>query len=170
MPERLKKFDICSKISENLRIILTLFHVFDDIKGYNVLFATFDGNVYGLGQNSFGCCGLGHNSIVNEPQVIPELCDKNIKQFFIGWDFVLALNESNHLFGWGKNDRGQLGIGCISASDVYLKPQLIKFNPNETIDQISCGSRVPLKATTVTTVTTVTTEPPNHRNHRKFFL
>ena len=78
MPERLKKFDICSKISENLRIILTLFHVFEDFDGYNVLFVTFDGNVYGFGQNSFGCCGLGHNCVVIEPQVIPELCDKNI--------------------------------------------------------------------------------------------
>ena len=147
MPESLKKFDICSKISENLRIILTLFHVFDDFDGYNVLFATFDGKVYGFGQNSLGCCGLGHNCVVNEPQLIPELHNKNIRQFFIGWDFVLALNESNQLFGWGKNDHGQLGNSYVSSPDIYLRPELIKFLMVETIVQVSCGYKHTLALT-----------------------
>src|ERR1700692_410388 len=104
----LDHFKICSKIEPKLKKIVKAFHVFDDKNGLNVLFITSDDNVYGFGQNYCGCCGLGHNSVVNEPQVIPELCHKNIKQFFIGLTFVLALNNDGQLFSWGYNDYGTL--------------------------------------------------------------
>src|ERR1700749_3490886 len=104
----LDHFKISSKIEPKLKKVVKTFHVFDDEKGLNVLFITSDDKVYGFGSNFYGCCGLGHNSVVNEPQVIPELCHKNIKQFFIGYDFVLALNKDGHLFSWGYNDEGQL--------------------------------------------------------------
>ena len=74
----LDNFEICSKIEKNLKKIVKGFHVFDN--GENVLLITSDDKVYGFGSNRYGCCGLGHNSVVNEPQVIPELCHKNIKQ------------------------------------------------------------------------------------------
>ena len=95
----LDQFKICSKIEPSLKKVLKTFHVFDDIKGLNVLFITSDDEVYDFGQNYFGCCGLGHNSVVNEPQVIPELCHKNIKQLFIGLTFVLALNSDGKVYG-----------------------------------------------------------------------
>ena len=82
----LDHFEICSKIVPKLKKVVKAFHVFDDDEGLNVLFITSDDKVYGFGQNTFGCCGLGHNRVVNEPQVIPELCHKNIKQFFIRID------------------------------------------------------------------------------------
>ncbi len=104
----LDHFEICSKIEPKLKKVVKAFHVFDDYKGLNVLFITSDDNVYGLGRNSFGCCGLGHNSVVNEPQVIPELCHKSVNQFFIGSSFVLALNSKGQLFGWGRDDWGQV--------------------------------------------------------------
>ena len=90
----LEHFEICSKIKPQLKKIVKAFHVFDDEKGLNVLFITSDDNVYGLGQNSLGCCGLGHNSVVNEPQVIPELCQKNI---IICFNLVMV-----KLINWGK--------------------------------------------------------------------
>ena len=108
MTEIFNRFPIFEKVEQNLKQKIKLFHVFDDINGYNVLFITSDDKVYGLGQNTFGCCGLGHNNVVDEPQVIPQLCHKNIKQFFIGYTFVLALNSDGKLFGWGKNSHGQL--------------------------------------------------------------
>src|SRR6201996_8507091 len=104
----LDHFEICSKIEPKLKKIVKAFHVFDDYIGLNVLFITSDDNVYGFGQNTWGCCGLGHNSYVDKPEVIPELCHKSVKQFFIGMHFVLALNSDGQLFGWGCNDRGQL--------------------------------------------------------------
>src|ERR1700692_525634 len=107
----LDHFKICSKIEPKLKKIVKVFHVFDDNFGLNVLFITSDDNVYGFGQNSFGCCGLGHNNVVNEPQVIPELCHKKIKQFFIGMNFVTALNDEGKVFVWGNNSFGQLANG-----------------------------------------------------------
>ena len=115
------------------------FHIFDDQKGYNVLFITSDDKVFGFGSNCFGCCGLGHNSVVNEPQIIPELCHKNIKQFFIGYDFVLAQSFDNHLYGWGKNNCGQLGRGYIGDDTECLKPDNVESN--KLFIEISCGSQ-----------------------------
>ena len=102
----LDHFEICSKIEPKFKKSVKALHVFDDYKGLNVLFITSDDKIYGFGQNSLGCCGLGHNSVINEPQVIPELCHKNIKQFFNGYSFVLALNTDEKLFSWGGNYLG----------------------------------------------------------------
>ena len=109
MSELLNSFSIFEKISEKIKNEIKLFHVFDDIKGQNVLFITSDDKVFGFGSNCFGCCGLGHNSVVNEPQIIPELCHKNIQQFFIGFSFILGLNSDKQVYGWGGNSWYRLG-------------------------------------------------------------
>ncbi|CAG2168378.1 unnamed protein product, partial [Oppiella nova] len=70
--------------------------------------------VYGLGSNYWGSLGLGHNSYVNEIQVIDRLCHKNITQFFNGLDFVLALTQDNCLYVWGNNDKGQLVVSEVN--------------------------------------------------------
>ena len=127
MSEIINTFPICSEISVDLKQKIKLFHIFDDINGFNVLFVTIDDQVYGYGQNTDGCCGLGHTNVVKIPQLIPELCNKNIKMFFVGYAFVLALTEDNKLFGWGRK-----GIGY------YEKVRQIPF-PKKTIVQIACG-------------------------------
>src|SRR6202012_606133 len=95
------------KREENIIKSIQLLHVFDDNRGYNVLFVTNDDMVYGLGSNYWGSIGLGHNLYVNEIQVIDRLCHKNITQFFNGETFVLAFTQHNCLYGWGLNDSGQ---------------------------------------------------------------
>ena len=125
------------KIKRDIRI----FHVFNDwIEKQNVLFIRSNDKVFGFGFNYFGCCGLGHNSVVNEPQIIPELCHKNIQQFFIGFQFVLGLTSDKQVYGWGHNDRGQLGRGYVTGKEEYLKPEIIDF-PFESVIQLSCGLR-----------------------------
>ena len=52
-----------------------------------------DDNVYGFGSNQLGVCGLGHNKNVKDPQIIPELCDKNIQQFYNGLGFAFGLTS-----------------------------------------------------------------------------
>ena len=141
MSELLNRFEICSKISENLKLKIKIFHVFYDGNEDNILFITSDDEVYGFGSNDFGCCGLGHNSVVNEPQIIPELCHKNVQQFFIGGDFVLCLTTDKRVYGWGSNNDGQLGRGYIERNshfDLYFKPKTIKFS-SESVIQLSCG-------------------------------
>ena len=143
MSELLNRFEIFSKIGEEIKQKIKIFHVFNDKNGQNLLFITSDDKVYGFGSNYSGCCGLGHNSVVNEPQIIPELCHKNIQQFFIGGSFILGLNNDNKVYAWGRNYYGQLGRGY---NEIYLgfknyyKPRKIKIS-SESVIQLSCGYR-----------------------------
>ena len=146
MSELLNNFSIFEKISEEIKNEIKLFHVFDDIEDQNVLFITSDDKVFGFGSNCIGCCGLGHNSVVNEPQIIPELCHKNIQQFFIGFSFILGLNSDKQVYGWGGNSWGQLCRGFVSEDNEYLRPEMICF-PFESVIQISCGSHHSLALT-----------------------
>ena len=107
--EVLEKLAICGKIDGNMKQSIKLLHVFDEYdkngKNFetNALFVTNDDLVYGLGRNLWGCLGLGHNSAVDSPKLIPELCHKNIQYFVKGMRFVLAVNAENHIYSWGQN-------------------------------------------------------------------
>ncbi|CAG2168751.1 unnamed protein product [Oppiella nova] len=100
----------------------------------SVLFVTTNDSVYGFGYNLWGFLGLGHNYRV-ETQLIPQLCGQRIRQFINGSDFMLAMNEDNHVFSWGHNDEGQLG-------------RKIWYLNDKNITQISCGSYHSLALTT----------------------
>ena len=134
--EVLKSFPICNNSNLN-NFSIKYIHIFDDKNGPNVLFASINDNVYGFGSNQFGVCGFGHNKSVKDPTKIPELCDKNIQQFFNGWDFVLGLTNDNTLYGWGSNNWYQLGR--VTTSEENNKPIVIDIE-NKMIIQISCGS------------------------------
>ena len=138
MSHILNKFPIFSKFDENTKENIHLFHVFRDENGDNILYVTKSDEVYTVGTNQHGCCGSGHNSVVNEPQIIPELCHKKIKQFFIGFNFLLSLCENGHVYGWGHNTHGQLGRNFNSEQSTYFKPHKISFT-EEIIADISCG-------------------------------
>ena len=139
MSELLNRFKICSKISEEIKQNIKIFHVFNDKNGKNILFITSDDKVFGFGYNTYGCCGLGHDRDVNEPQIIPELCHKNMQQFFIGWTFILCLTSDKHVYGWGCNDQGQLGRE-YNCSKYFFKPKIIEFS-SERVEELSCGYR-----------------------------
>ncbi|CAG2175617.1 unnamed protein product, partial [Oppiella nova] len=70
--------------------------------------------------------------------IIPELCGQLIQQFINGSDFVLAMNEDNHVFSWGLNHRGQCARD-VTPEGVYLKPQLISQLNDKNIAYICCG-------------------------------
>ena len=62
----------------------------------------------GLGDNSYGQLGLGHNQNQNSPQKLNLL---NIKDIICGGLHTIALTNSNEIWVWGRNDEGQLGLG-----------------------------------------------------------
>ena len=134
--EVLKKFTICNNSNLN-NFFIKYIHIFDDKNGFNVLFVSMDDKVYGFGSNQWGVCGLSHNKNVKDPQIIPELCDKNIQQFYNGYSFVLGLTSDNELYGWGRNDWNQLGSETLNKGN--NKPININIK-NQIIKQISCGS------------------------------
>ena len=76
---------------------------------------------------------------VREPKKIPELCHKNIQQFFIGRFFELGITSDNQVYGWGNNTCGQLGRGYVSERDEYLKAEIIEF-PLGSVIQLTCGA------------------------------
>ena len=138
MSVNLESFEICAKIPENIKTKIKCFYIFNEPKISNVLYVTIDDKVFGFGANINGELGLGHNSAVNTPNIIQELCNKYIIEFFNGMHFVIALNYENELYGWGLNDEGQLGRGFKTIDIEYFKSEKIFFN--KSIKQISCGS------------------------------
>ena len=129
------------RIEPNLVEKLKYLHVFDKLNRI-FLFVTNDDRVYSFGANFCGKCGFGHNNSVERPQDVIELREKQVTEFFIGSEFVVALSQDNILFGWGKNENGQLGRGILSSDNVYLKPSAIYFTDKSEIIQISCGFTV----------------------------
>ena len=127
----LKTFSIAKKIGE-LKSSIKYFYVFFDKLGHNILFVTNNEDVYGFGNNGFGLCGFGHNKSVSEPQVITELCDKNVIKFFSGFKFAMALTNDNQLYVWGNISKDY---------DSYSKPTKI-FNSKEyKIENICCAHK-----------------------------
>ncbi|CAG2163403.1 unnamed protein product, partial [Oppiella nova] len=113
----------------------------------NIIFITNNDSAYGLGGNASGCLGLGHNDEVKTPQIITELCRKRIQKIINGNTFVLAINNRNHVFSWGHNNRGQLGREMTEFGD-YLKPRNISYMNDKNIQHIYCGTQHSLALTT----------------------
>ena len=131
-------FTIFQNVHDDLKSVIKSYYVFNAFSETNALFVTIDNKVFGLGENENGFCGQGHDQPIKTPHLIPELCDKNVKEFFNGYDFVLCLTKDNHMFSWGRNDHGQLGIGCVKENRFY-EPQLIEFPHAVKILQVCCG-------------------------------
>ncbi|XP_054163634.1 kinase and exchange factor for Rac B-like [Oppia nitens] len=131
-------FAIINKIPENTRKHIKLFHVFDDITGFNVLVITIGGVVYGMGSNKWSLLGLGHDECITQIVEIPELSFKQVKQFINGEDFCLALTYDNRVYSWGLTLSGRLGRD-INAKEIYGKPELITGLDNLDINKICCG-------------------------------
>ena len=103
----------------------------------NTLFLKKDGTVYTCGTYSRGTQGLGQlSSIVKTPTRIPDL--ENIVQISCGFGHNAALDADGHVWTWGRNDYGQLGLGDRSSRS---SPVML---PLEGITAISCGGKFTL--------------------------
>ena len=91
------------------------------------------GNVWTFGHNNYGQlgCGGGVNTHLT-PFKIPELpCITDIK---CGSEHLVLLDEESSLWGTGRNNQGQLGLGTTPLSST---PCIL---PNiENVEFISCG-------------------------------
>ena len=103
----------------------------------NTLFLMKDGTVYTCGTNGRGCQGLGNlKTHVREPRRIPGL--EHIVQIACGFGHNAALDADGHVWVWGRNDHGQLGIGSKGAKNTPVKLEL------EGIVRIACGGKFTL--------------------------
>ncbi|EUD68209.1 hypothetical protein C922_01227 [Plasmodium inui San Antonio 1] len=83
------------------------------------------GKVYTSGANKNGELANGEYNLGKKFSVpVPiEVCVNKIVKIACGYNYTLALNERGLLYGWGKNEKSQLGIGVIKDchEPVHLK-------------------------------------------------
>jgi alpha-tubulin suppressor-like RCC1 family protein len=142
MSQMMEKFDVLNELNDEFKQRVKILYVFENyyfsvLKGYNVSIVTKDDKTFAFGQNSFNQLGFGHNEVVNEIQIVEELCDQQIIDFANGWRHCIARNSSGKVYSWGWNGSGYLGIG--SEDYRYHKPILNQYLNNEFVIDISCG-------------------------------
>jgi alpha-tubulin suppressor-like RCC1 family protein len=144
MSQIMEKFDVLNELNDEFKQRVKILYIFQDydyildrLKGNNVLIVTKDDKTYAFGRNYSGQLGFGHDKVVNEIQIVEELCDQQIIDFAIGKFHCIARNSSGKVFCWGYNIRGLLGIG--SKDESYHKPILNQYLNNEFVIDISCG-------------------------------
>ena len=79
-----------------------------------MLFTTTDKDktfVFSWGNNELGTLGLGDQSDRSIPTVIEPLLERNFTAIACGRQYTLLLEQSGVVYGFGSNERGQLGLG-----------------------------------------------------------
>ena len=100
-----------------------------------------DNKVFGqslIGYDYEGNLGLGDIKECPDFIEIPGLSGILIEEFFEGYDSMFARTETNEIYSWGMNERGQLGRGFQSDKQERFKPQKNEYFSNKNIIKISC--------------------------------
>ncbi|XP_069834360.1 probable E3 ubiquitin-protein ligase HERC6 isoform X2 [Dendropsophus ebraccatus] len=98
-----------------------------------------DSNVFSWGKNDVGQLGLG-KQIPNQasPQLVKSLKGVPLVQVSAGGSQSFALSMLGKVFGWGKNNAGQLGIQSVPLKGVY-RPYAVSSLRDNGVIYISCG-------------------------------
>lgn len=77
------------------------------------------GKVYVWGNGSFGRLGTGFELQENAPILIADLMNKNIVRLSCGAFHTFVLNKSGHLFAFGYNKNGKLGLNVSPENTIF---------------------------------------------------
>jgi alpha-tubulin suppressor-like RCC1 family protein/photosystem II stability/assembly factor-like uncharacterized protein len=86
------------------------------------------GNLWAWGRNLYGQLGVGDRTDHNIPMMIPVPVGAS-KWVLVagGANFAVAVADSDKLYAWGLNDKGQIGTGI--AGGLYVAPVRIQNPP-----------------------------------------
>jgi len=105
---------------------------------------TESGDVFGHGANRHGQLGLGHCKEQVVPVEIPLLCGKGATVISCGGYHSLVATKRGDLFAFGKNERGQLGLGDLAQR---VTPEKVLELCGREITNIAAGFRHSIVAT-----------------------
>ena len=115
---------------------------------------TEDGTLYTWGRGAFGVLGNGDNSYSLIPRInedVEILKEEGLKPLKIeaADDYTSILMDNGEVFGFGKNDRGQLGVNSgigIDFQESLSVPTELEFDGDEGMPMvdISCGQNTTL--------------------------
>ncbi|KAF0720806.1 Aste57867_1 [Aphanomyces stellatus] len=107
---------------------------------YHSVVSTATGAVLSFGKNDYG--QLGFESLDNQmvPVAVPGLDDTSL-EVRCGYYHTIVLCTGGRVFGFGRNDYGQLGVGDVGlhTNQRIATPQLIDELDGKEIVRISCG-------------------------------
>eukprot|EP01083_Nonionella_stella_P012935 36526_1 len=107
--------------------------------GSVTLALTRHGTLYSFGNEDMAGL-LGRQNFVRwpsyQPSVIPSVYYQSVMEIAAGEKHCLLRTRYNRLFGWGRNNHGQLGVG---DTETRMKPTEILAMKNKEMIQVECG-------------------------------
>lgn len=102
------------------RVLVTAYRRKQLFSGVHSNVIDFNGAAYAWGSNSSGGLGVGDVVGRSTPTAIiggisfARFSDGNTKQVTIPTDNTFAIDRSGNAYAWGRNDKGQLGVGDVT--------------------------------------------------------
>ena len=122
---------------------------------YHTIAISTNDQVYTWGRGLYGVLGNGSNNYSLEPELNDELeymrkenpQDKTVVKIDTADEYTGALMADGSLYTWGKNDRGQMGLGSgigidmVESENIPKEVPLIdeKANKQHIVKDFHCG-------------------------------
>ena len=91
----------------------------------NSFIITKRGALYSWGYGHYGVLGLGDTEFTQTPTMVKSLMRKCVVKISTGMYHAFVMTDKEELFGWGRNNKGQIGVG--KESDHELQPFQVAF-------------------------------------------
>ncbi|XP_054169352.1 RCC1 and BTB domain-containing protein 2-like [Oppia nitens] len=111
--------------------------------GSSVIFITDDDQVYGYGNNRFGCLGVDSvDEEIPEPRPNSSLSGKHMATICSGFAHCIGITASGLCYSWGDNNYEQLGWGIDhTVMLMSATPRIVPKLADKQVIRLACGNR-----------------------------